>query len=452
MLRFSACWLREVVMAARLVRVNPVTVNDVLDGHVQLDLDCLDRVYLHGYLGQLQVGGQVVQFLRHRGFPVPSPACLQQIGDGFRRSVASFADANHIPVVRLKSTDRNIDVMRRYLDSAARQGRSQVAAIGVAQEPQRVFISRQRDTDPSKPPQFSFDKKDRRVTVYYFYLYDADFGPAFIKVCTYCPWPIKVWVNGHEWAKQQAARTGIGFTELSNGFAATDDSAALQAICDRLGPGTINVFFQRWLSRLPLPLGAADQQAGYWWELSMAQVEVSRTIVFTQPRHARAFFEALVTDNLDLGRPDTIEIIFGRRIINGRQRATQGTFKTKVITRGTEITINAFYRHSRIKQYLKDGRALRIETVINSPTDLRIGRRLHHLGDLQDAARAINTRLLHTERAGQGCVLANPVFERIAHPSVTADGRRATAMRFGDSRVQALAGALCQTVGAAATP
>ena len=140
----------------------------------------------------------------------------------------------------------------------------------------------------------------------------------------------------------------------------------LQRICDALQPGTISVFFQRWLARLPLPLGAADQQAGYWWECSMAQVEVSRTIVFTQPRHARAFFEALVTDNLDLGRPDTIEIIFDRQIRNGRQRATRGTFKTKVITRGTEVTVNAFYKHSRIKQYLKDGRALRIETVINS--------------------------------------------------------------------------------------
>ena len=129
-------------MASRLVRVNPVTVNDVLDGHVSLDLECPDRLYLNGYLGQLQVGGQVVQFLRHRGFPGPSPACLQQIGDAFRRSVASYADANHIPVVPLKSTDRNIDVMRRYLDSAARQGRSQVATIGVAQEPQRVFIAR----------------------------------------------------------------------------------------------------------------------------------------------------------------------------------------------------------------------------------------------------------------------------------------------------------------------
>ncbi len=236
------------------------------------------------------------------------------------------------------------------------------------------------------------------------------------------------------------------FTELSNGFASCDDPAILQRICDALQPGTISVFFQRWLHRLPLPLGLADQKAGYWWELSMAQVEVSRTIVFAQPRHARSFFDALVTDNLDLGRPDTIEIIFGRQIRNGRQRATQGTFKTKVITRGVDVTINAFYKHSRIKQYLKDGRALRVETVVNAPGDLGCQRRLHNLDELQARARAVNARLLHTERAGEACVLANPVFERIAHPTVDAAGRRATAMRFGDSRVQALAGALCVTL------
>jgi hypothetical protein len=435
-------------MASRFTRSVPVTINDVLDGHVALDLQCLDRLYLHGYLGQLQVGGQVIQFLRHRGYPVPSPACLQQIGDAFRRRVASFAEANHIPVVTLKGTDRNIEVMQPFLDTAAATGRSQVAAIGVAQEPQRVFIARQRDTDPSKPPQFSFDKKDRRVTVYYFYLWDASFGPAFIKICTYCPWPVKIWVNGHEWAKQQARKIGLAFTALSNGFASCEDPGLLQRICDVLQPGTIEVFFQRWLHRLPLPLGPADQQAGYWWECSMAQVEVSRTIVFTQPRYARAFFDALVTDNLDLGRPDTIEIIFDRQVRAGKQRATGGTFKTKVITRGTEVTVNAFYKHSRIKQYLKDGRALRIETVVNAPGDLGCQRRLRNLDDLQARARAVNARLLDTERAGQGCVLANPVFERIAHPTVDAEGRRATAMRFGDSRVQALAGALCHTVGA----
>ncbi len=433
-------------MASRFKRSVPVTVNEVLDGHAGLDLECLDRLYLHGYLGQLQVGGQVIQFLNHRGYPVPSPACLQQIGDAFRRRVASFAEANHIPVVPLRAADRNIEVMVPYLDAAACSGRSQVAAIGVAQEVQRVFIARKRDTDPGKCPQFSFDKKDRRVTVYYFYLWDAGFGPAFIKVCTYCPWPMKIWVNGHEWAKQQARKLGLPFTELSNGFASTEDPALLQRICDALQPGTIEVFFQRWLSRLPLPLGPADRRGGYWWELSMAQVEVSRTIVFTQPRYARGFFDALVTDNLDLGRPDTIEIIFDRQVRNGRQRATGGVFKTKVITRGVDVTVNAFYKHSRIKQYLKDQRALRIETVINAPGDLGCQRRLHNLDELQARARAVNARLLDTERAGQGCVLANPVFERIARPTVDAAGRRATAMRFGDSRVQALAGALCVTL------
>jgi hypothetical protein len=434
-------------MASRITRSVPVTIGDVLDGQVRLDLECLDRLYLHGYLARLQVGGQVIQFLNHRGYPVPSPACLQQIGDAFRRRVTSFAEANHIPVVPLRAADRNIEVMKPYLGRAAATGRSQVAAIGVAQEPQRVFISRKRDTDPSKPPQFSFDMKtDRRVTVYYFYLWDQGFGPAFIKICTYCPWPVKIWVNGHEWAKQQARMIGLGFTELSNGFAACDDPALLQRICDSLQPGTIEVFFQRWLHRLPLPLGPADRDAGWWWELSMAQVEVSRTIVFTQPRHARGFFDALVTGNLNLGRPDTMEIIFNRQVRTGPQRATQGEFKTKVITRGTEVTVNAFYKHSRIKQYLKDGRALRVETVINDAYDIGCQRRLHNLGELQARARAINARLLDTERAGQACVLANPVFERIAHPSVTADGRRATAMRFGDSRVQALAGALAVTL------
>jgi hypothetical protein len=155
-------------MVAGSAHERVVTVNELLDGHVSLDLDCLDRLYLHGYLGQLQVGGQVIQFLTRRGFKVLSPACLQQIGDAFRRRVASFAEANQIPVVDLKAADRNIEVMRPYLDRAAATGRSQVAAIGVAQEPQRVFIARKRDTDPSRPPQFSFDKKDRRVTVYYF--------------------------------------------------------------------------------------------------------------------------------------------------------------------------------------------------------------------------------------------------------------------------------------------
>ncbi|HEY1440788.1 MAG TPA: hypothetical protein VGF65_08105 [Mycobacterium sp.] len=423
-----------------------VTVNDVLDGHLDLDVECLDRIYLNGYVPNLQVAGQVVSFMTaDLGNPIPSPAIMEKIGTAFRRAVDRFAADNKIPVVRLGKDDRKIEVMRPYLARQARTGRSGVAAIGLAQEFQNVFASAQRKGD-SGVPWFSFFKADRRVTCFYFYVWDADFGPAFIKICAYFPYPIKVWLNGHEWAKRQATGAGIGFTELSNGFATCADPAALQSICDRLGPGTIGVFFERWMSRLPLPLTEFDRAAGYWWELSMRQVEVSRTLVFDAPRHARGFFEALVADNLDIGRPDSVELIFAGPYRGGRPRKLDCVAKTKVVTRGTAVTVNAFYKNSRIKQYLKDGRALRIETVINSPNDLRCQRRLVHLDELQARARALNRRLLDTERVGQGCVLASPAFERIARPTLTEDGRRAPALRFGDPRVQALAGALCTTM------
>jgi hypothetical protein len=421
-----------------------VTVNELLDGQVMLDLECLDRIYLSGFVNSLQTPGGVIYFLHHhRGMPIASPAVFAQIGDQFRRAVGSYAQANHLPVIKLKAADRNAEVMRPYLDRAAASGRSQVAAVGVAQEPQIVWTARQRATDPGKPPQFSFTKENRRVTAYYFYLWDADFGPAFIKICAYFPYPVKIWVNGHEWAKRQAARAGIAFTELSNGFASASDPDALQVICDRLQPGTIAVFFARWMARLPLPLTAADRAAGFWWELTMRQVEISRTIVFAAPRHTRAFFEALVADNLDIGRPERTEIIFKR---SPQGKKAGGTFKTAIDRHATAVTVNIFYKHSRIKQYMKDGRALRIETVVNDAYDFGCGRLLHNLGDLQARARDCNRRLLHAERAGQGCVLANPVFERIAHPSLAMDGRKAPAMRFGDFRVQALAGALAASL------
>ena len=424
-----------------------MTVNDVLHGHVGLDLECLDRIYLNGYVPNLQVAGQVVSFMTaHLGNPIPSPAIMEKIGTAFRTAVDHFAADNMIPVVRFGKDDRKIAVMRPYLARQARTGRSGVAAIGIAQEFQNVFASAQRKGD-NGIPWFSFSKADRRVTCFYFYVWDADFGPAFIKICAYFPYPIKVWLNGHEWAKRQATQAGIEFTELSNGFASCTDPTALQAICDRLGPGTIGVFFERWMSLLPVPLTEHDRAAGYWWELSMRQIEVSRTLVFDAPRHARAFFEALVVDNLDIGRPELIELIFKRGQPCGRKAG--GEFKTKIVGVGTAVTVNAFYRHSRIKQYLKDGRALRIETVINSPNDLSCHRRVAHLDELNARARDVNRRLLDTERVGQGCVLASPAFERVALPTRGADGSRIAALRFGDPRVMALLGALCVTLNAA---
>ncbi|MEU0157023.1 hypothetical protein [Micromonospora fulviviridis] len=434
----------------------PVTVNDLLAGQVGLDIECADRVYLNGYVPNLQQPGQIVGFLtRHLGQPIPSPALMDQIGQRFRHAVDTYTEANRIPVVRFGKGQRKVDVMRPLMRQAAATGRSQVVAVGIAQEYALVTDARTTRSE-SGAPWFTFAKAQRRVNSYYFYLWDTQMGGAFIKVCSYFPYPMKIWVNGHEWAKRHATAAGVGFTELSNGFASCADAAGLQAICDRFGPEPIRDFIDRWLDRLPLPLTAADKAAGYWWDISMRQVEFSRTIVFTQPRHARTFFETLVADNLDLGRPDQIEIIFGRGIARRRRTTNRSArtrpgpevFKTAIDRANQGVTVNVFFKHSRAKQYLKDGRAMRIETVVNDTTDLGVLRRLEHFDELSAKARAINHRIVEAERVGQGAVLASPAFERIAHPSVE-DGRMAPALRFGDPRVQALAGALAHTLTAA---
>jgi hypothetical protein len=232
---------------------------------------------------------------------------------------------------------------------------------------------------------------------------------------------------------------------LANGFASCEDPIRLQGICDRLSPAKLQAFFNYWIARIPGPFTRADRQAGYWWQLSMRQVEVSRTLVLDVPRRARGVFESLVADNISIGRPAQVAVLFARRV----QRNTQSIFRSRVFTQGTQVRIDFTYKHCRVKLYLKEGCALRIETVVNDPGDLDILKGLAYLRQLQQMARQINARVLTMLRVGQSCAIENALFEGVSRPYVR-DGQRTGALRFGDSRVMALAGALCLTVHAIA--
>ena len=420
-------------------------INEVLEGHVTLEVECVDRMLLNAYVPNLQVGGQVVLFLtRHLGNPVPSPALFAQIGNRFVREVKAFAQANNVPILRLNKPDRSrwddrkIDHVRPYVDAAEAESRFGVVAIVAAQEYQWVFGGRNRSDTPGLAS-FDFTKSSRRVGTYYFYVLDPEFGVGFIKICTYFPYPAKVWGNGHEWAKRQLDHAGVGYTALANGLASCDDPDELTEICRRFGPDDVQGFFDRWIDAVPTPFTAADRAAGYWWELSMRQVEISRTLVLDDPRRARRFFEALVADNIGIGRPEEVHAVFGR---DRRGRTTAKQFRTRVFSPGTEVKMDFAYKHSRVKQYLKEGRAYRIETVINKPSDIGVLARLEHLPELMAKCREVNARLLTIERAGQGCAIGDDLFDRLHQPYIR-EGQRTGALRFGDPRAMALTGALC---------
>ena len=158
--------------------------------------------------------------------------------------------------------------------------------------------------------------------------------------------------------------------KLSTTGSALVNPAALQKICDRLGPGAVKNFFWRWLHRLPSPFTSADWKVGYVYELAFRQFEVSDTCVFDRPHVGRMWFEGVIRDHLDLGRPDQIMLIFDRRL----GRSTPGLFRTRVLTKGVDPTLCCYYKSSRLKQYFKQGRALRTETVICDTQDFGIGR------------------------------------------------------------------------------
>ena len=180
---------------ARALDPAVVTAADMVAGHVRLDISCLDRVYLTGFVARLQTPGGVVYFFHdHRGKPIASPALFEPIGEKFRADMKAWALANGVPVIRFRAGERKADVMAPYLDAAAAAGRPQVVAIGCAQEFQLVWTARKRDTDPGLCPQFSFTKEQRRVSVFYVYIFDEQMGPGFIKICTYFPYPVKAWV------------------------------------------------------------------------------------------------------------------------------------------------------------------------------------------------------------------------------------------------------------------
>ena len=166
-------------------------------------------------------------------------------------------------------------------------------------------------------------------------------------MCSYAPWGIKLCLNGHEWAKRQLEREKIGYQALDNGFLACADAARLQQICDSLGPEQIDKMLRKWLQRLPLPLRIEDRAAGYDWDLSMWQVEVSLTQIFDRPLRGREFFEEVIRDNLDLGRPDRVQLVFDRVVT----KKTPGMFRTRVIQDGVHPSLHIDYKNFDLKQY-----------------------------------------------------------------------------------------------------
>jgi hypothetical protein len=414
----------------------PMTPNiaDIIRQHVSLEVRCIDRVYLHAYMPKLQTSGGLCYFLHdHLGHPIPSPALFRPMHDRFVNAVEQFVVRRAIPKLAFESgQDKDAIVAGYRARFTAPDG---VVILGVAQEKMRSFKAHKR-CGPGKAVTFDFSRQSVAVNHFYFYVHDRDWGPAFLKIGTYVPYPVKLCLNGHEWVKQRLRRDRIRFESLDNGFLSCADPAALQAACDALGPTDVQAFFDRWSHRLPWPMTPDDRAAGYDHRVAICQLELSLTQVFDRPVQGRHFFEAVIRENLDLGRPDRVALLFPLRLTRATPPPTYG-YRTRVITDGVQPSLHVEYKHSHVKQYFKEQHALRTETTINNPKDFYVNKGLNNLPHLRELGQHVNRKLLEVERVSHHCVLTQDALDRLQCPTVEA-GQRASALRFGDPRVMAL--------------
>jgi hypothetical protein len=420
------------------------SVAEVLADHVVFELECIDRMYCNVYQPRLQHVGGVVGYLhQHLGLPIASTAPLAAVSDRFVAAIHAFAKATHVPWVDFVKGQRKDDVMHDQLTAFEAAGRTEgVVFIGRAQEKTAVFRTEKRRNPTTGKSYPWIVASTGMVNHFYFYCLDADFGPFFLKFCSYFPYTAKLCLNGHHWAQHQAAKAGIGYTAMDNAFAAVDDVAALQAICDSLGPGHIQALLDKWMARLPHPFTADDRADGFDYAISILQAEFSLTQMLDAPVSGRVFFEHVIRDNLDIGRADHIGLIFNHRIHHGRKRRTQSRFRTRVITDGVTPSLHAGYKHATIKQYHKEGRALRTETTINDSWDFNVRKGLANLPALREIGFAANRRLLRVQRLDHDPLAGAQHLHHVLDPVTTASGTTIPGLRLGQPRSHALLSAL----------
>jgi hypothetical protein len=412
------------------------SVAEILENHVTFELEAIDRMYLNAYVPSLQTGGGVVYFMKqHLGARVPSTTMVAPLSERFVQAIERFVETEGVDLVAFKKGQRKDDVAQQY--RAAFGGDEGVLFVGKAQEKASVFrTEKRRRPDGSTYPWIY--RSTTPVNHYYVYILDRDFGPLFIKFCSYFPYAVKVCLNGHEWLKRQLTQRGVTYEPLDNGIRATADAARVQRIANTLDAPKIDAVFRKWLRRLPHPFTTAHRAAGYRYQLSILQAEFALTQVLDRPRTGRGFFEEVMRENLDLGRPDQMQLIFNRRV----SRQTPGQFRTRILTEGVVPSLHVDYKKSRIKQYHKENQALRTETTINNTYDFEIGRALRNLPALREIGFAANRRLLHVEYLSHDSLIGDDLLETVTQPIVVAT-QRAAALRFGDRRVLALMHTLC---------
>jgi hypothetical protein len=260
------------------------SVAEILTNHVTLELEAIERMYLDAYVPSLQTGAGFVYLVKTQ---LGGARALDHDGgadeSAVRRRHRAFVDTEEVDLVTFAKGQRKDDVAQEYL--ATFEGDEGVLFVGKAQEKASVFRRDKRRYAPGTTYPWII-RSTAMANHYYVYILDRDFGPLFIKFCSYFPYPATPCLNWHDWLKRQLTQREVPFEPLDNGIRSSADGWRVQGIADTLDAPKIDAVFRKWLRRTPHPFAPAHREAGYRYQLSILQAEFALTQVLDRPPRA----------------------------------------------------------------------------------------------------------------------------------------------------------------------
>jgi hypothetical protein len=218
-----------------------------------------------------------------------------------------------------------------------------------------------------------FVSKPRQQRVLYYYFLDPQLGLIHVRLQTWAPYTLQIYVNGHDWLAQQMARLGMGFVLKHNAFTQLDDPAKAQNLADRFARLNWGKILGRY-ARLVNPL-LRQELSCYKIRWVVDQAEFATDLLFDSPSALSGLYQKLLQFATVTFTPKDILGFLGRKW----DRRFDGDVQTEVKTDrllGTRIK----HRMTRnwLKMYDKFGQILRVETVINRPKEFSVYRTRQH--------------------------------------------------------------------------
>jgi hypothetical protein len=396
-------------------------------GLIRFGYHCFDRILLNARVPHFLSMGAAVRFLKDRrqGGRL-TPNFFRQISCNYHEWVEEQAKLLGIPLVAAP-TDPNIrrhDWVQPYYQKLG--GQPGTALILKARERARVVVcDRNGFINPA----------DRFVNLYYFYLCDPQCGRMFLRVCPYFPFNSQLCLNGHEWIAQHLRQEKIDFRQEDNAFLDCTQPDRIQELADAFDPAAINQVLEDSLAQWLNYFTAEEHAKGYRHRAFFAQVEYCDNLIFHERAALHRMFERLVDLNRSIGHPDKLAIVFGRPQFHadtrtGHTRISMTTLRTPVIS--------ARFKHTSIKQYVKNHVLLRNEGATYQLNDLSLPKSVEHLERVRDALHGSTERYQNVQQDILATFVDRGELERLQQPTVSPSGRRTPGLHLDDLRLLAL--------------